>query len=113
MTNREKIWNEILAERDYQITRWGTKADERTNRPSDWVLYLSHYSSRWMDGSFAPYSRETLEGFRASMIKTATLALAAIEETDKILTGENLRSDILVGQERDFEEYLEDRDNGC
>jgi hypothetical protein len=110
---REEILQEIIAERAYQIGRWGTNSDERLNRPTDWMSYITGYSSRWMDGTFAPYDRATLEEFRNSMLKTATLALAAIEETDKLLDGTNVRPDILRADELDFKEYLEDRDHGC
>jgi hypothetical protein len=92
---RKEIFEEITAERDYQLERWGATADEQINRPADWVLYLAHYSSRWMNGSFAPYDVDTLADFRRHMVKAATIALAAIEETDKILAGENVRDDVL------------------
>ena len=92
---RNKIVQEILAERDYQVGKWGVTPDRELNRPNDWVTYITQYSSRWLNGTFAPYDRETLMKFRESMIKTATLAMAAIEATDEILEGDNYRPDII------------------
>ena len=91
----ENILNEIQIERIYQIDKWGKEADDKVNRPMDFVGYIAHHSSRWFDGGFSPYSRETLIKYRQQMIKVAALAVAAIEAIDKILSGENYRADIL------------------
>lgn len=90
------VLHEIDDERDYQVKKWGVDADDRINTPMDFVGYIAYYSTRWFDGGFRPYKRETLEKFRSQMIKTAALAVAAIEAVDKILDGSNIRTDILV-----------------
>ena len=79
----DNILNEIKAEREYQIARWGNDADDKLNGPNDWVAYIAHHSSRWFPGGFAPYSPEVLEDFRKQMVKVATLAVAAIESHDR------------------------------
>ena len=94
----ENILEEIRKEREYQKTRWGTDADDTVNTPNDWVGYISNYTSRWMDGTFRPYKRATLVKFRESMVKSATLAVAAIESIDKQLDGTVQRPDV-VGDE--------------
>lgn len=91
----DKILEEIRKERAYQKERWGTEADDKVNTPADWSLYISNYASKWMDGTFRPYQRKTLEGFRTSMVKTATLAIAAIESIDRQLDGTVERKDVL------------------
>lgn len=92
--NLEHIFREISDEREYQISRWGTEVDAKLNTPSDWVAYITEYSTKWMSGLFRPYPTQSLQAFRKSMIKVATLAVAAVAETDKILSGENVRDDI-------------------
>jgi hypothetical protein len=93
MTN--KILNEIVDERQYQITKWGTNSDDRINLPMDWVGYIARESTKWFTGGFRPYDRTSLVKFRQSMVKVAAVAVAAIEATDKILLGTNVRPDIL------------------
>lgn len=91
----ENIFEEIRKEREYQTSRWGTEADDQLNTPADWVLYINNYASKWMDGTFRPYKRATLLKFRESMVKSATLAVAAIESIDKQLNGTVTRADVL------------------
>ena len=93
--SEKDIFEEIQAERVYQVKRWGTKADDEINTPMDWVGYIAHYSSNWMSGGFRPYPRESLLAFRKSMIKVAALAVAAIGYTDRVLSGEIKRPDVL------------------
>lgn len=87
----------IRKEREYQVAKWGTDADDKINRPMDFVGYISHHSSRWFNGGFAPYDRETLQAFVIQMVKVAALAIAAIEATNKVLEGLNTREDVLNG----------------
>ena len=87
--------NDIENERDYQLTKWGPRADLEINRPNDFVAYIAHHSTRWFKGGFSPYSRETLEDFRQQMVKVAALAVAAIESVDAILAGDVNRPDVL------------------
>lgn len=81
--DRQAILKEISDERDYQESRWGHEADDTKNEPNDWVAYIAHHSSRWFDGGFSPYDGETIANFRKQMVKTAALAVAAIESLDR------------------------------
>jgi hypothetical protein len=92
------IYDEIRAERKYQLTRWGTRADDEINHPMDWVGYIAHYSTRWFSGGFRPYPRNVLFDFRTSMIKVAALAVAAAAWSDRILDGKIHRPDILENE---------------
>lgn len=77
------IYDEIRNERDYQKKRWGDEADVKVNTPNDFVSYIAHYSTRWFDGGFTPYPKETIDKYRTQMIKTAALAVAAVEALDR------------------------------
>ena len=90
-----QVLSDLTNEREYQIQKWGTDADDRINTPMDFVGYIAHHSTRWFNGGFRPYSKETLQNYRQEMIKTATLAIAAVESVDKILDGTNTREDVL------------------
>lgn len=74
---------ELAAEREYQINKWGNDADDELNEPNDFIAYMNAYSTRWFPGGFAPYSPETIDAFRKSMVKTAAIAVAAIESVDR------------------------------
>jgi hypothetical protein len=91
--SRLEILDRIDAEREYQIERWGD-ADDLVNTPNDFVSYLSHYSTKWFNGSFAPYNTETIYKFRDSMIKNAAIAVAAVEFADKLINREIERPDV-------------------
>lgn len=77
------VYDEIKAERDYQVERWGLRADKELNTPNDFVSYISCYSTRWFDNTFEPYCSETVDAYRKAMVKVATLAVAAIEALDE------------------------------
>lgn len=79
----KEIFADIEAELDYQYDKWGVASDDTRNEPNDWVAYISNYSTNFQDGTFAPYSTETVEKFRTSMTKVATLAVAAILSVDR------------------------------
>lgn len=90
----ETIFNEIIKEREFQQKIGYTKtADDECNGPSDWVAYITRYSTRWFPSGFCmdymDYSNKTMKNFRKSMIKTAALAVAAIEWTDRELERRN------------------------
>lgn len=80
---RQAILKEIDAERDYQDKKWGHNADDTKNEPNDWASYIAHHSTRWFNGGFAPYDATTVAAFRKQMVKTAALAVAAIESLDR------------------------------
>jgi hypothetical protein len=73
----DKILEEIKNEREYQKNKWGgPEVDAENNSPADFVLYITHYATKWFKGGLPPHNTEA---FRESMIKVATLAVAAIE----------------------------------
>jgi hypothetical protein len=77
------IYTTLKQERMYQTAKWGNDADDTMNTPNDFVSYISNYSTRWFKGGFAPYNTETVDDFRISMLKTAALAIAAVESLDR------------------------------
>ena len=79
----DEVYNEIDAELTYQYERWGIDADDTKNTPNDFVSYISHHSTRWFNGGFAPYDKQTTDTFRKQMIKTAALAIAAVQSLDR------------------------------
>lgn len=48
-----------------------------------WASYIAQYATRWMAGTFLPLKRDVTNTFRSSMVKVATLAIAAIESVDR------------------------------
>jgi len=93
----DKILEELKQEREYQKTKWGSKTDDTLNTPMDFVGYISNHSTRWFPGGLKPYSEATIHNFRQQMIKTATLAVAAVEYADKLLDKSNVRPDVMDG----------------
>jgi hypothetical protein len=83
MTIRSTILSEIDKERTYQEGKWGNETDDTVNTPNDYVTYMAAYSTKWFPGGFTPYSAETVNAFRKSMVKTAALAVAAVESIDR------------------------------
>lgn len=83
MISKFDILGNIKAEREYQQERWGNEADDSVNEPNDFVAYINHYSTRWFPGGFVPYTPETVDKFRESMIKVAAIAVAAVESIDR------------------------------
>lgn len=81
--SRESILKEINNERIYQEGKWGNEADDTKNTPNDFASYIAHHSTRWFNGGFAPYDTQTVDKFRNQMIKTAALAVAAVESLDR------------------------------
>ena len=82
-SNRNEILDEISDEREYQEGKWGNDADDQINTPNDFIAYMNAYSTRWFPGGFTPYTPETVDAFRKSMVKTAAIAVAAIESVDR------------------------------
>jgi hypothetical protein len=94
--NLSPIFDEIQAERQHQVERWGVEKDLEVTAPVGWIAYIAHHATRWQMGGFAPYDRATLTTFRNQMVKVATLAIAAIQATDAILEGKVSRPDVLA-----------------
>ena len=80
--NRKKILDEINAERDYQVHRWGNEADDTLNDPHKWQTWLSFYSTKWTAGEFK-VTPQMAKDFRECMIKVAAIATAAVESYDR------------------------------
>jgi hypothetical protein len=74
--NRDEIFTAIAAERNYQDSVWGTDFDDK-NTPNDWVSYFPKYIAR------ACTVEVTTQDFRSAMIKTAALAVAALEALER------------------------------
>ena len=70
---------DILDERAKQVDQF--EEFDKGNSKNDWIAYLNAYSGRAADKVY----RNEREGheFRAMMVKTAALALAAVEAHDK------------------------------
>lgn len=76
------IYDEIRAERDHQIERFGVEADLEVNTPNDFVAYIGHHATRWFTGGFVPYPPAQVDIYRKQMIKVAALAVAAVQALD-------------------------------
>jgi hypothetical protein len=86
----EDIFVEISNERDFQQKiGYSKEVDDSYNGLNDWVTYITRYATIWFPGGFPPYTDNVLQNFRKSMIKTAALAVAAIEWTDRELERRN------------------------
>lgn len=73
------VYDEIRAERD-----WSNDADDDTHDPRCWTYYLAKESSRWQrDGQIPPFTSNDVDAFRRAMIKTAAIAVAAVESLDR------------------------------
>jgi hypothetical protein len=77
------VYDEIQVERGYQDSRWGTANDDKFNTPWMWVAYIARYSTTWMNGQFLPVGDYAVNNFRASMVKVAAIAVAAVESIDR------------------------------
>ena len=78
--NMYNILDEIRQERVKQTARWGgADEDAKNNSPSDFVLYITSYATRWFKGGLPPHNTSE---YRENMVKVATLALAAVEAYD-------------------------------
>lgn len=79
--NRYSIISQITAEREKQVSKWGGPEKDIINSPADFVLYITHYATKWFKGGIPPHQTKD---FRENMIKVAALAIAAIEAHDYI-----------------------------
>jgi len=76
VTFRENIFEQINQERDYQDGKWGVGFDDK-NTMNDWFTYIAIYGGR------ACEMARTKEEQRKFLLKTATLAVAALEAFDR------------------------------
>jgi hypothetical protein len=70
---------EIQAERDAQLARWGHDADDVWSL-GEWAALVSHYATRHVVNDLRAVE---LKVFRADMVKVGALALACIEAIDR------------------------------
>lgn len=70
---------EIQAERDAQLTRWGHAEDDAWSL-GEWAALVSHYATRHVVNDLRAVE---LKAFRADMVKVGALALACIEAIDR------------------------------
>lgn len=79
----QEIMKGLHSELKYQEERWGHEADDTKNTPNDWATYIAHYSTRWFPNDYVPYTQETVDSFRDHMLKTAAIAIAAVQSLDR------------------------------
>lgn len=69
---REKIFEEISKERDYQNSKWGTEFDDK-NTLNDWVSYMNIYLGQASKIDSNPTEQER------QLLKAVTIGVAALE----------------------------------
>lgn len=74
---REILYRTLDEEREYQDKKWGTGFDDK-NTPNDWVTYITQYAS-----SRGGALKLNKDEFKHAMVKVASLAIAAIEATER------------------------------
>jgi hypothetical protein len=67
----EEVLKEVVDERVYQDQKWGGKEFDKTHTESDWLSWINEYANG--QGRAKNYD------FRKRMVKTAALAVAALE----------------------------------
>lgn len=70
------VMAEVSAERNRQNKQWGGPAVDDKRDPTDWFRYINYQREKWRRPNGASY-------FREAMIKTAALAIAAVESHDR------------------------------
>lgn len=68
---RQKIFNMIDSEREYQDSKWGPAFDEK-NTINDWATFVTRFANRASEAT-------SQEEFEIEMLKAASVAVAAIE----------------------------------
>lgn len=76
---RQDIFNEIENERKYQEAKWGNETDDTLNTQFHWVTWIVQEVTRFTNGTWNP----PMTNFRKAMIKTAAVAVAAVESIDR------------------------------
>lgn len=74
----EKIFDEIVKERNYQDSKWGTAFDDK-NTLNDWCVYIVEYLGR--ASSFV--NVDDLANQRRLLLKAVTIGVAALEAFDR------------------------------
>lgn len=73
--SRQTIYAEIDSERAYQDGKWGGTAPDDARTQSEWEGWIKEYSQG--------EGRAAGRAFRERMLKTAALAVAALEAYDR------------------------------
>lgn len=77
--NRPHILADVAEERERQEELWGNEFDDKNNI-NDWCTYICRYAST---AAFVPPNPEQGATQRELLVKTAALALAALEAFDR------------------------------
>lgn len=86
MSDRQKILEEILAERERQSNLVGSEYDIH-HTPNDWIAKIVHYASEETKrNAKTPES----EAFRESLLKAAAVIVAALEHVPKMKEDKSL-----------------------
>ena len=75
--SREDIFAMINDERDRQEQLWGIEFDN-AHTMNDWVTYICRYASS------SAKMGEGVEHFKAQILKTATICVAALEAAERL-----------------------------
>jgi hypothetical protein len=81
---RQKILDEIDAERERQVSGGpGVHTDDfdKTNTANDWIAYIIAYAGRAARRVYR--NQREKQGYRENLVKTAALAVAALEAYDR------------------------------
>ena len=78
----EKVLDEISAERDYQIDKWGNAFDD-THTPADWAAFATMYLGDALKGWKNNRGAFDWKKFRKNALKVATIMVAAVEAVDR------------------------------
>lgn len=73
------VINEIQAERNAQLSKWGHASDDQW-LPAEWSALLAHYATRSAVGDLRTVD---ILKFRADLVKLGALSVAAIEAIDR------------------------------
>lgn len=83
MSDANERYKVICQELNQALDNFEPRWKERKMHPTEWVAYINHVSTRWIDGTTAPYSSFTVDQYRAHMIKTAAWAISAALDVDE------------------------------
>lgn len=78
MMLREKVYDAIDSEREYQDQRWGGPSHDQIHELASWVVYMEHYVDKAKAAISSP-STEGSEEITDNIRKVAALAVACME----------------------------------
>ncbi len=74
---QKEIIADVMAERDFQDSKWGGPEHDAAHHPHDWNAFIVHYLGKAMGAVEASDPAE----YSTNMVKVAALSLAALEFT--------------------------------